>query len=144
MPTPNLTPSLPFISYAAAERGGSQRQKLDSGKQLNIKAHSPAKNISQGWRLKVAEILKDSNFYRRTRRDGLLILSYPRYSGLRRGDFIVTVDDLAVSSLAQFKQYLEKREEVLLYIEHKAGFYSYVLLKKKADEGKKDKDADTP
>ena len=85
------------------------------------------------WGLKVVEIRKDSTFYRRTRRDGLLVLSYPRYTGLKRGDFIVMVDDVAVSGLQQFEQYLEKREEVLLYIERKAGLYGYVLLKKEEE-----------
>ena len=125
-------------------RKGVVNVKVEQRQTDEHKSPLASKEYISGWGLKVAEILKDSTFYRRTKRDGLLILSYPRYSGLRRGDFIVMIDDVAVNSLAQFKQYLEKREEVLLYIEHKAGFYSYVLLKKKADEGKKDKDDDTP
>ena len=125
-------------------RKGVVNVKVEQRQTDEHKSPLASKEHISGWGLKVAEILKDSNFYRRTKRDGLLILSYPRYSGLRRGDFIVMIDDVAVNSLAQFKQYLEKREEVLLYIERKAGFYSYVLLKKKADEGKKDKDDDTP
>lgn len=84
------------------------------------------------WGVKVAEIRKDSTFYHRTGQDGLLVLktSSHLYLDLHLGDFIVTMDGIAVNSVEQFRQYLEKREEVLLHVERKAGNYLYVLLKK--------------
>ena len=86
------------------------------------------------WDLKVGEIRKESAFYRYTGRDGLLVLFKPDYVDIKRGDVIVKMDDVAVNNLQQFEQYLAKREEVMLYIERKAGLYLYALLKKKEKE----------
>ena len=110
--------------------------KVKVGQRPTVAQQSPLATTEWilGWRLEVAEIRQDSTFYRRTRRSGLLVLSSSRFSGLKSGDFIVTMDDVAVNSIEQFEQYLEKRQEVMLYIERKAGQYYYVLLEKEKED----------
>ena len=117
-------------------RGRKGMLKVKVALRQTAKQQSPLGNrkyISR-WGMKVSEIRQDSAFFRRTGRDGLLVLLEPRYSDLKVGDFIVKMDDVAVNSLEQFEQYLDKREEVMLYIERRAGIYHYVLLKKKQQD----------
>ena len=110
--------------------------KVKVGQRQTAEQRSPLASTEwvSGWELEVGEIRQDSNFFHRTKQDGLIVLLKPSYSGLQRGDFIVKMDDVAVNSIEQFEQYLEKRQEVLLYIERKAGQYYYVLLKKEKED----------
>ena len=128
------------LAIHVLRRGKKGVVKVKVGQRQTAAQQSPLASTEwvSGWGLKVSEIRKDSTFFRRTKRDGLLVLAYPRYSGLETGDFIVTMDDVAVNSIKQFEQYLEKREEVMLYIEHRAGYYGYVLLKKEKEDNETD------
>ena len=109
--------------------------KVKVGQRPTADQQSPLQKTEHisGWSLEVAELRKDSDFYRRTRRDGLLVLLEPDYVNIKRGDFIIEMDGVAVNNLEQFEQYLAAREEVMLYIERKAGDYFYVLLKKEKE-----------
>ena len=137
----NVKPSMPSLLRSRAQsllftcyvNGKKEIVRVEVEQRQTAAQRQPLAATDRVWGVKVAEIRKDSTFYHRTGQDGLLVLktSSHLYLDLHLGDFIVTMDGIAVNSVEQFRQYLEKNaRRCCCTSKRKAGNYLYVLLKK--------------
>ncbi len=87
----------------------------------------PVTDTSFLWELGVAEINKGSRFYKLTKQEGLLITSdraFPREHD-REGCYLISVDDVKVTSHKQAEEYLADKKEVTIYSQCIRGFKKY-------------------